>query len=56
MTAEEQAAATERYSTDTDFLRRVGIALEFEAKRRRDAGEPPLTNTAAAEFVAALPE
>lgn len=58
MSTEEQSpnAAAERYATDVDFLRRVGIALEFEAKRRRDADEPALTNTTAAEFIAALTE
>ena len=55
MDAEKQAAHLARYSEDHDFLRRVGIALEFEAKRRRDAGEAPLTNADAAALIAALP-
>jgi hypothetical protein len=56
MTAEEQAAQAERYESDGAYLRSLGQALEAEAGRRRAVNEPPLTNEAAAAFIAALPQ
>ena len=54
MTAEEQAAAAARYEADATFLRAAGAALEAEAKRRREAGEPAMTAADAAAIVATL--
>lgn len=53
--AEAQAARVARHEFDMVQLRAIGVALEAEAKRLRDAGEPSMTKAAAGAFIAALP-
>ncbi len=53
--AAKAAADVARHESDVTLLRSIGIALEAEVTRRRNADEAPLDNVSAAAFIAALP-